>query len=167
MAFMSSIPILGWGFAYYDAQRSLGASNYTNAAIASLGMMPGGGWAKGSAVQLYHGTSSARASRILTRGLRPGYDDAVFFAEEFETAAHFAREGAQGRTTVMRFTIERNLADELGLMDRALLGEARGLRWVDIQGGTGFERILMGDNIRLFNEALENGAITVQRLQVR
>ena len=39
---------------------------------------------------LYHGTSSNKARKIVTKGFRPGSDGAVFFAEDMETARYFA-----------------------------------------------------------------------------
>ena len=61
--------------------------------------------------------------------------------------------------------IPRALAQKLGLLEREVLGAARGAKPIDIPGGSGFERVLSGKNIEAFNEALANGTIVVRRLR--
>ena len=121
------------------------------------------------AIRLFHGTSSSRASGIVANGFRPGADGAVFFAKESNTAFHFARASAAvtgaRSVTAIEFTMPRSLAQDFGLLDRQLIGEFRGLPWVDVPGGTGFERIMTGNKIDAFNQALQNRSIAVRRLR--
>ncbi len=63
----------------------------------------------------------------------------------------------------MEFRIPKQLANELGLLKRKPIGSTEGLPFVDIFGGSGFERILSGQNIQKFNEALKQGRISVRR----
>jgi len=121
------------------------------------------------AIRLFHGTSANIGSKIVAKGFRSGSDGAVYFAEEFNTATHFAREAA-ARTgarsiNTLEFKIPRDLAQKLGLMEREVLGAARGAKPIDIPGGSGFERILSGSSVEAFNEALANGTIVVRRLR--
>lgn len=116
-------------------------------------------------------TSSCRvASKIGTDGFRKGADGAVYFGEEMATSSHFALEAA-ARTgarssTVIEFTIPKSLAGELGLLERSTLGGFRGAPPIDIPFASGYERLLTGRNINLFNEAMEAGQITTRRLRL-
>jgi len=69
-------------------------------------------------------------------------------------------------STVIKFQIPASLAEDLGLRAQYTLGEFRGAVPLDIPGGSGFERILMGDNVGLFNDALSDGIIQTTRLRV-
>jgi RHS repeat-associated protein len=128
----------------------------------------GGGTA--DALRLYHGTTPSSASRIVSGGFRGGSrGGAVFFAEDYATAEHFALEamtsrGAKG-ATVMQFDVPSELAGSLSF-ERGVIGEYRGLRFVDIPGGTGYEQILTGSSIEKFNIGMKQGQIGTTRLRV-
>ena len=122
-------------------------------------------------VAVYHGTTTSAARNILSGGFRGGVDNAVFFGEEYSTAAAFgelrvAETGARSGQ-VLRFTMPQSLAGDLGLTTRNVLGEFRAAAPIDIPGGSGFERILSGGNIDAFNQALRNGQISVKPLGIR
>jgi RHS repeat-associated protein len=152
-----------------------GAGARTAVAAGERGLLRGAAKSADDAVRLFHGTTGSRASRIVgnefypTRGFRPGGDGAVFFAEDASTAFHFGREAAAGTgarsVTAIEFTMPRSLAQDLGLLNRNVLGEFRGACPLDIPGGTGFERIMTGGNIDAFNQALRNGTISTRRLR--
>ncbi len=120
---------------------------------------------------LFHGTTADAAGAILRDGLRAGADEAVFFAEDYATAAHFAQEaaaeagGSAGRQ-VLGYVVQDDLAGSLGLAERELLGEFRGAPPIDIPGGSGFERILSGSNVSLFNQAVISGEILVKAFRI-
>jgi hypothetical protein len=117
--------------------------------------------AEGGTVTLYHGTTRSAASRILQTGFRLGKDGAVFFAEDFATAEQFASEMAARRlasATVLRLRVSSSIALQL---QRGVIGEFRGLSFVDVPGGTGFERILLRESLGEFNAAMKSGAISV------
>ena len=138
---------------------------------------PSGGGAGGSGgggpadVTVYHGTTNSAARSIMSDGFRPGSDGAVFLAEEYPTAQYFGMEriaetGANSGQ-VLRFTVPGGLADQIGLTNRSLLGDFRGAPPIDIPNSSGFERILQGPNISIFNEALQAGQITVKPLTIK
>jgi RHS repeat-associated protein len=125
-------------------------------------------------VTLYHGTSSSRSSKIVGNSLKPkrGFRGDTFFAEDFVTAEWFANESVvkygYGQTlpksfSVIEFRIPAKLAADLGLLKRSIIGQATELRFVDIAGSSGFERILTSKNLARFNNALRKGEILVRR----
>jgi RHS repeat-associated protein len=118
-------------------------------------------------VTLYHGTTRSAASKILNNGFRGGPDNTVFFAEDFPTAKFFGQmkmaENSASSGQVLSFSMPKSLARDLGLTSRELQGEFRGFPPTDIAGGSGFERILKGNSIDQFNQALGNGQIVVRR----
>ena len=122
-------------------------------------------------VILTHGTSSNRASKIA----RGGFRGETFLAEDVATSRHFAYESIAKykpgemlprSLTSIEFRIPRPLAKKLGLIERSTIGQTRGLKWVDIQGGSGFERVLSADKLKAFNESLKAGEIGVRRLKL-
>jgi hypothetical protein len=129
-------------------------------------LAPGAAALEGGIVTLYHGTTRSAASRILANGFRAGSDGAVFFAEDFATAEHFASVISRERgaaATVLRLRVPSNVASQL---QRGVIGEFRGLRFVDLPGGTGFEQILLGESLGGFNAALKSGSIQVGRIPI-
>jgi hypothetical protein len=97
-------------------------------------------------VTLFHGTTGNVASKIIKNGFRAGDDGTVFFAEDFPTAEHFARETAAGRGAGSRTVLSVKVPAEVAnALERGTIGEHRGLRFVDVPGGSGYERILTGD----------------------
>jgi hypothetical protein len=70
-------------------------------------------------------------------------------------------------SSVFALALPQSLAQDLGLTSRRVLGEFRGAAPIDIPGGSGFERILSGGNIDVFNQAVRNGQISVKPLKVR
>jgi len=127
----------------------------------------GGGAAQGGFVTLYHGTTRAAAMRIAGNGFKAGFDGAVFFAEDFATASEFAKMAAveRGATSAMvvRLQVPKNIAAAL---ERGVIGEFRGAPFVDIAGGSGFEQILMREELTEFNSAMKSGVIAVSRAPV-
>ncbi len=115
-------------------------------------------------ITLYHGTTRAAATRIIDRGFRPGYDGAVYLGEDLATANYFATEAVAERGaisgTILTLRVPQSLASSFGM---GLIGEARGARFVDIPGGTGFERIVAGDALDALNSGIRNGLIDVRR----
>ena len=99
------------------------------------------------------------------------------FAEEVSTARHFAFEKSSqtiphqpSALTVIEFQVPRSLANDVGIAfpDRLPLGEHFNLPFVDIAGGSGFERILTSPSaVARFNEALKSGVIKPRRLRIR
>ncbi|WP_265593677.1 RHS repeat-associated core domain-containing protein [Verrucomicrobium sp. BvORR034] len=117
-------------------------------------------------VVLYHGTTSNMASKITTRGFRTAD---TFFAEETATSRYFASEaaartGARSLTSI-QFTMPRTVAQDLGLLERRIIGADRNLPTPDIDFGTGVERILSSGRVAEFNAMLENGVIVFRRLR--
>lgn len=134
-------------------------------------------------ITLYHGTSSKRGSKICGNEIhsREGFrasNECVFFAEDVETAKFFAVEKAGDAAAtavntgngqmlprnvcVIEFKLPPELATALLLADdgRTVLGEATGMAFPDIEGGTGFERCLVGvEKIAAFNQAFQEGAM--------
>jgi len=126
---------------------------------------------------LYHGTSSSRASKIVGNEVKVtrGFNSQTYFAEDFATAEYFSFESiakypasldVPKSLSVIEFKIPKSLAKEMGLLKRHPIGSTEGLPFVDISGGTGFERILSGKNIKKFNEALKEGKIIVRRKKI-
>jgi hypothetical protein len=160
-----------WGHfvAKYEAEKlRLGVDLLVQGGLGTLGVLARGiGAAEGGIVTLYHGTTPSAASRIVQTGFRLGKDGAVFLAEDFSTAASFAREAAAKRgatgATVLRLTMPESVAAGL---ERGTLGAFRGAPMLDISGGTGYERILLGGQLRGFNGAMQSGVIQVQRLRL-
>lgn len=79
---------------------------------------------------LYHGTSSNKAHKIVSKGFRPGSDGAVFFAEDMETARLFAlsvklapNEDPPQNFTVIIFDIPDEIAHKLFI--KGLIGQFR------------------------------------------
>lgn len=122
-------------------------------AMGGVGVV-GAGVAAEEMVTLYHGTTGSAASRIARNGFRLGADAAAFFAEDFATAQHFALDTAAARgatnATVLRFQVPKSVFEQL---QRGVIGEFRGLPFVDIPASSGFELILQGD-VNAFNEAI-------------
>jgi RHS repeat-associated protein len=119
---------------------------------------------------LYHGTTANAAGSILDGGFRAGADNAVFFGEDFATARYFGEEriaetGASSGQ-VLRYTVPQSLAEDIGLAERHVLGEFRGAPPIDIPHASGFERILQGGNIGLFNQAVRSGQIAVKVFRI-
>jgi hypothetical protein len=129
------------------------------------------GGEKEEAVTLFHGTTSSAASKILKGGFRGGSDAAAFFAEEFATALHFGGEAMAARSaqsgSILAFKMSPSTAEELGLGTRSVLGEFRGLRPTDIPGASGYERILLEENLAAFNQALKSGRISIRTFKIR
>ncbi len=73
---------------------------------------------------IYHGTSSASASRILKKGFRSSDD--IFFAPDYRTAQAFAIRGG-GKSTVMVFKIPIELYEAIGFKEGPI-GEYSGVR---------------------------------------
>jgi hypothetical protein len=121
-------------------------------------------------VWLYHGTTTGAGRSILNGGLRVGEDNVVFFADDFATAKFFGEyriaETGESAGMVLRYNVPKSLAEDLGLTVRLELGEMRGASPVDIPGGSGFERILSGGNIDVFNQAVRDGQITVKPIRI-
>jgi hypothetical protein len=115
-------------------------------------------------VRLYHGTTSNAGSKIVGGGFR---QSDTFFAEEMATSRYFAGEAAARTgarsTTSIEFTMPRSVAEDLGLMQRRIIGADRNLPTPDIDFGTGFERILPSGNVGGFNSLMEQGIITTRR----
>jgi hypothetical protein len=111
-------------------------------------------------------TTTSAARNILKTGFRPGFDNAVFFGEDFATAEHFGLEAATesrgASEAILRYTVPKSLAQDLGLTEQRVLGEFRGAPPIDIPNSSGFERILIGDNIQQFNQAVRSGQISVK-----
>lgn len=125
-------------------------------------------------LKLYHGTSSNRASKICTNGFRIGIDNAIFFAEEAKSAEYFALTTKiprgqmlpQSFTTII-FDIPTELAMELGLFKRYLIGEYRQAPSIQ-PGESPYERILIGqERIQIFNDNLKNHRIYTYRWQLK
>jgi RHS repeat-associated protein len=137
------------------------------AAFGPLGKLAGGLAKRAGSVVLYHGTTASSAARILEKGFRAGADNAVYFAEDFATAAHFAREAMAARGalggTVLKLTVPFDIAARL---QRGVLGAARGAPPIDILGGTGQELILRAPQLGPFNSAIMEGAISTTRLRL-
>ncbi|MEM8682201.1 MAG: RHS repeat-associated core domain-containing protein [Pseudomonadota bacterium] len=120
-------------------------------------------------ITLFHGTSSNAASKIVRLGFR---SVPVFFAEDIVTARVFAAEAA-GRndarsTTVITFTIPLSIAEAAGIgpESRQMIGSEFGLPFVDISGGSGYERVIRSTGeLLIFNGALTTGKITTRRLR--
>jgi RHS repeat-associated protein len=115
---------------------------------------------------LYHGTSSNLASKIIQRGFRSA---PVFFGEDFVTAETFGRirAGLNGtaNVTIIEFTIPKSIA-QATITYRDTIGEFLGLGFVDIPGGSGFERVLeYTPQLQIFNGALLSGIIKQRRLK--
>lgn len=68
--------------------------------------------------------------------------------------------------TVMKLKVPRALAEEVGLHEPQLIGTARELPAIQ-PGDSPFERVLTLDKLDVFNDALINGQIDVQRLKVK
>jgi len=121
-------------------------------------------------VTLYHGTTTSAGRRIVNGEFRAGVDNAVFFGEDFSTARFFgeARIAETGASSgqVLRFNMPRSLAKDLGLTSRQVLGEYRGAPPIDIPGSTGYEMLLMGDKVGLFNQAVRSGQISVKQTRI-
>ena len=92
----------------------------------------------------------------------------TYFAEDFSTAEYFAFESiakympdqqTPKSLTVIEFKIPKQLAGDMGLFKRNPIGAMEGMPFVDIAGGTGFERILSGEGLKKFNDALRQGII--------
>lgn len=171
------VPGLGTVTNGMSAGISLARGNYGDAALDGLGMIPfesdaaAGIRLTDETVTIYHGTTTNAASKILRNGFRAGGDGAVFFGEDFQTAKFFgerrmAESGARSGQ-VLQYTMSHSLADKLGLTSRQVLGEFRNAPWVDIPGASGFERILNGDDIGAFNDAVRDGRITVAPVRIR
>jgi hypothetical protein len=154
-----------------------GSTATVTAVSIALGSRSGSAGASDDLVTVFHGTTSNRASKITgsafydARGFRPGVDSAVYFAEDFATAHHFALEAAAStgakRATVLKLTMPRSVAGQSGLLYRRPLGQYRGAPQIDIPGGTGHERVLSGrGSIDLFNASMEQGVVGVQRLRI-
>ena len=118
-------------------------------------------------IALFHGTTANRGSKIALNGFRGGKGDAVFFADEISTARHFAEEAAAmtgaRSVNVLRYTMNRGLAQELGLSEQFVLGQRLGAPPIDIPGASGFERVISGPQIGKFNQALRAGLIRAKR----
>ncbi|HUB68501.1 MAG TPA: RHS repeat-associated core domain-containing protein [Candidatus Methylacidiphilales bacterium] len=151
-----------------DVDMSLGNSFAANIEATQRSLAAEG--AGGDFVTIYHGTTSNAASKILSGGFRPGADGAVFFGEDFSTAQHFGleaiAENGASSGKVLSFQVPADLADQLGLTSRNVLGEFRGAPTIDIPNGSGFERILQGNNIDAFNQALRSGQITTRTIPI-
>ena len=115
-------------------------------------------------VTLYHGATSNAGSKIVEGGFRQAD---TFFAEEMATSRYFAGEAAARTgarsTTSIEFTMPRSVAEDLGLMQRRLIGADRNLPTPDIDFGTGFERILPSGNVSNFNSLMEQSIIFTRR----
>jgi hypothetical protein len=112
--------------------------------------------------------SLCSAARIVANGFRPGRPDAaVFFAEDRATAEFFANNVTVDRSgtnpVVMKFVVPNSIAGE---MQRGVIGEFRGFKFVDVAGSNGMERIMTGDMIDLFNAAMQDGTIQVFRIRI-
>lgn len=134
------------------------------------GVIPG----KPTDIILYHGTSSSRASKIVGNISKPaeGFRGTTYFAEDFPTAEYFAFESLAKYTSyqqipksmsVIEFRIPKQLIRNTDLFRRSPIGAAEGMPFTDISGGTGFERILSGEGLKKFNDALGQGIISVRR----
>ena|GEM_PF-1727648 len=127
---------------------------------------------------LYHGTSSNRASKIVGNQFYEiqGFKQVpTYLAEDYQTAYYFAREHI-GKVdvphiaksiTVIEFKIPEEIAESLniGAESRRVIGQYAELRFPDIPGSTGYERVLT--DIQKFNEALKEGTIHVRRKRTR
>ena len=97
----------------------------------------------------------------------------LYPTEDVQTAEYFAATtkvppGAdQPRSfTVIEFKIPRDLAQDMGLLKRAPIGQFRQAPF--IQPGTSpYEVVLREQYIPTFNQALSEGSITVRRLRIR
>jgi hypothetical protein len=128
---------------------------------------------KKEVVRRYHGTSSNKASKIVQGGFKPGPDGVVFFAEDAQTAEFFAvttktppGSDVPRSFTVIEFTIPRNLAEDLGLLNRTLIGSYRDAPMIQ-PGVSPYEVILYEADIHAFNQALDDGLIIARRLRLR
>jgi len=129
---------------------------------------------------LFHGTTSNRASKIVgnqfyeTQGFKKA---PVFLAEDYNTARYFAFEKLAALVpnqpkslTVVEFKIPTQLANDLGIGQdsRSVIGVFEELRFPDIPGGTGHERILRNlTDVQRFNDVLKAGQIKVRRQRVK
>jgi hypothetical protein len=139
-------------------------------------------------ITLYHGTSSKRGSRICGNGVsaKQGFKGAhcVYLAEDIPTARFFAVEKASDAVAkqiemgngdmapsnicVIEFSIPSDLAAELQIEERSRspLGVHSGMAFADISDGSGYERVLDGEErIAAFNAALIDGRIKHRRLR--
>jgi RHS repeat-associated protein len=119
-------------------------------------------------VILYHGTTASAAARIIANGFRLGVDGSVYFAEDFATAAHFAREAMAARGALGGTVIKLSVPAEVAAgLERGVLGAARGVSPIGIAGSSGYELILSADGIGAFNAAMREGAIQAVRWRLK
>jgi hypothetical protein len=152
---------------YQMEKLRLGVDLLMQGTLGTLGILAAGTEIAEGTITLYHGTTANAASRIVRNGFRLGKDGAVFLAEDFSTAREFARlarsERGAAAATVLRLTMPESVAAGL---ERGTLGAFRGAPALDIPGGTGYERILLGGQLSKFNGAMQSGVIQMQRLPI-
>ena len=107
---------------------------------------------------IYHGTTSAKASRLLKKGFR---NTDAYFAPDYRAAQAMALETGRGNRTVMIFKIPVKLYESLGFKEGPI-GEYAQVRPADV--GSGMELILK--DVAQFNAALKDGTIGVTRWRV-
>ncbi len=129
-----NLGIFAASHAYAQHRTAVARESVLQASLFALGLKVDGMLSRVNAgmvdvVTLFHGTSSNRASKIIGNELcnAGGFRSEAFLAEDFATAEHFAvaslRDYLPGQTppksfTVLAFRVPRELADNLGLLNR-------------------------------------------------